>query len=153
MDGPAGDLAAQVDLGRERAGFGRRLVAALIDAVVLSVAGSILALFGIGHNEHGVRVFLAGGNWPTILLSVAYFTFFHGRTGQSPGDAALGVKVIDLREGTGGPIGYPRAALRWLVSIASGLVLLIGYLWMLWDDAKQTWHDKAAGSVVVKLQG
>jgi uncharacterized RDD family membrane protein YckC len=151
MNDAAGGLAAQVDLGRDRAGFWRRFVAALIDAVVLSVAGSILTLFGIGHNEHGVRVFLAGGNWPAILLSLVYFTFFHGRTGQSPGDAALGVKVIDLREGTGGPIGYPRAALRWLVSIASGVALLIGYLWMLWDDEQQTWHDKAAGSVVVKL--
>ena len=152
MDDPAGDLAAQVDLGRDRAGFWRRFVAAFID-VVLSVAGSILTVFGIGHNENGVRIFFAGGRWPTILLSVVYFTYFHGHTGQSPGDAALGVKVIDLREGTGGPIGYPRAALRWLVSIVSGLALVIGYLWMLWDDAKQTWHDKAAGSVVVKLQG
>jgi uncharacterized RDD family membrane protein YckC len=35
------------------------------------------------------------------------------------------------------------------VSIVSAIVFLLGYLWMLWDPEKQTWHDKAAGSVVV----
>jgi uncharacterized RDD family membrane protein YckC len=86
-----------------------------------------------------------------LVIGAAYFTYFHGRTGQTPGDAALGVKVIDLKEGTGQPIGYSRAFLRWLVSIVSTLALFLGFLWMLWDDEKQTWHDKAAGSVVVKL--
>jgi len=47
------------------------------------------------------------------------------------------------------PIGYGRAFVRWLVSLVSGFVILIGYLWMLWDSEKQTWHDKAANSVVV----
>jgi uncharacterized RDD family membrane protein YckC len=28
-------------------------------------------------------------------------------------------------------------------------VFLLGYLWMLWDSEKQTWHDKAANAVVV----
>lgn len=143
MDNPAGDLAAQVDLGRERAGFWRRFVAAFIDALVLGVVQIILdaALSGLASA-------LAG-----FAVTAGYFTYFHGRTGQTPGDAALGVKVIDLQEGTGLPIGYPRAFARWIVSLISTIVLLLGYLWMLWDDEKQTWHDKAAGSVVVKLQG
>ena len=32
----------------------------------------------------------------------------------------------------------------------SGNFLLLGYLWSLWDDRKQTWHDKVVSSVVVK---
>jgi hypothetical protein len=48
----------------------------------------------------------------------------------------------------GGPIGYSRVAIRWLVSIVSAAVTLLGYFWMLWDPEKQTWHDKAAGSIV-----
>jgi uncharacterized RDD family membrane protein YckC len=31
----------------------------------------------------------------------------------------------------------------------SGIVCLLGYLWMLWDKEKQTWHDKLATTVVV----
>ena len=49
-------------------------------------------------------------------------------------------------------IGYGRAFIRWLVSIISALILLLGYLWMLWDKEKQCWHDKAANDVVVPVQ-
>ena len=63
---------------------------------------------------------------------------------------ALGIRVIGLD--TGGSIGYGRALLRWLVSIVSAIVLLLGYFWMLWDKEKQCWHDKAANDVVVPVQ-
>jgi uncharacterized RDD family membrane protein YckC len=55
------------------------------------------------------------------------------------------------RRGTGRPIGYGRAFIRWLGSILSVIPLFLGYFWMLWDREKQTWHDKMAGSVVVDL--
>jgi uncharacterized RDD family membrane protein YckC len=138
-------------LDRARSGFWRRFAAAFIDAAVISVIGWILTVFGIGHDKTGVSVTFGTETWPTLLISAVYFAFFHGRTGQTPGDAVLGIKVVDYRDGTGGPIGYGRAALRWLVSLVSAVVFLLGYLWMLWDAEKQTWHDKAVGSVVVKL--
>jgi uncharacterized RDD family membrane protein YckC len=123
----------------KRVGFGRRLVAAIIDGTVISIVSAILrALLG-----------QAVGSLLGVAFGAAYFTYFHGRTGQSPGNAALGIRVVDLRDGTGGPIGYARAFVRWLVSIPSFVVVLVGYLWMLWDPEKQTWHDKAAGSVVI----
>jgi uncharacterized RDD family membrane protein YckC len=127
------------DLDRERASFGRRLVALIIDSLVVGLVGGILA-------------YATGTDLVEIPVSAAYFTYFHGRTGQTPGNAALGVRVIDFRDGTGKPIGYGRALTRWLVSIVSALCFLLGYLWMLWDGENQTWHDKAAGSVVVKLE-
>ena len=49
----------------------------------------------------------------------------------------------------GGPIGYSRALVRFLMRIISGAVFYLGYLWMLWDKEKQCWHDKAANDVVV----
>jgi uncharacterized RDD family membrane protein YckC len=61
----------------------------------------------------------------------------------------LGIRVIDFS--SGGPIGYGRAVLRAVVELFSGWILLLGYLWMLWDREKQTWHDKAANSVVVPV--
>jgi uncharacterized RDD family membrane protein YckC len=101
-----------------------------------------------------LRVILhAGGEALGLLITIAYFTYFHGSSGQTPGDAALSVRVVDFRDGTGRPIGYGRAFIRWLVSLVSGLVFLLGYLWMIWDPEKQTWHDKAAGSVVVPTTG
>jgi uncharacterized RDD family membrane protein YckC len=121
-----------------RAGFWRRFAAAFIDAIVIGVVSEILklALGGVGT---------ALG----VLVGLVYFTYFHGSTGQTPGDAALAIRVIDLQGG--GSIGYMRAFIRWVVSLISAIVLLIGYLWMLWDGEKQTWHDKAAGSVVIPV--
>jgi uncharacterized RDD family membrane protein YckC len=128
-------------LGGSPAGFWRRLAASLVDSIVLGVVTYVLEAVV----SEGLGVLLG------FLVSAAYFTSFHGRTGQTPGDAALGVRVVDLRDNLGAPIGYNRAFLRWLVSIVSGAVLVIGYLWMLWDGRKQTWHDKAAGSLPVHV--
>ena len=132
----------EVDLVASAASFWRRFAAAFVDGVLLTVVNLILRLIGLSASaEEGV----------SLAVALAYFTYFHGSTGQTPGDAALGIRVVDLREGTGRPIGFGRAALRWLVSIVSTIVILVGYLWMLWDPQRQTWHDKAAGSLPIKL--
>lgn len=116
------------------AGFWRRFAAAFIDGLVLGVVDGILKAL-LGYTGTGIG----------IIVSFGYYTYFHGSTGQTPGDAVLGIRVLDIDDGT--PIGYGRALVRAVVSIVSGLVLLLGYLWMLWDPQKQTWHDKAAGSL------
>jgi uncharacterized RDD family membrane protein YckC len=115
------------------ASFWRRFAAMVVDSVVLGVVGLLLRLAHVPDLS--------------LAVSVAYFTFFHGSTGRTPGNAALGIRVVDAA--TGEPIGYGRAAVRWVVSIASVLVLLIGFLWMLWDPNRQTWHDKAARSLPI----
>jgi uncharacterized RDD family membrane protein YckC len=134
-------LAQEHALTSERSGFWRRFAAALIDGIAVGVATTIL------------RVILgfAAGEVIGIVLAFGYYTYFHGRTGQTPGDAVMSIRVVDFRDRTGEPIGYGRAFVRCLVSIVSGLVIVLGYLWMLWDSEKQTWHDKAAGSVVVPV--
>jgi uncharacterized RDD family membrane protein YckC len=83
-----------------------------------------------------------------LLFSLAYLTYLEGSpSGQTVGKKLLGIRVIDFA--TGGPIGYGRAFLRWLGRILSSIPLYLGYLWMLWDKEKQTWHDKIANCVVV----
>ena len=120
------------------AGFWRRFAAAFIDGLVLGVVNGILRSF-LGYTGAGLGV----------VISFAYYTYFHGSTGQTPGDAVLGIRVLDIDDGT--VIGYQRAFIRALVSIVSGVVILLGYLWMLWDPRKQTWHDKAAGSLPIHV--
>jgi uncharacterized RDD family membrane protein YckC len=122
------------------AGFWRRFLSAVIDGLVISVVAAIVGRFAGGL----ARELVSG------LGSLAYFTWFHGSTGRTPGNAALGIRVVDFREGRVEPIGFGRAALRWLVSIPSALLILVGYLWMLWDRDRQTWHDKAAGSLPIR---
>ena len=120
-----------------RAGFWIRFGGSFIDGVLLGIVSAIL------------RVALKGGAGVALstLVDLLYFTLLIGGAGQTIGMKFVGVRVVS-KDG-GGAIGYPRAALRWLVSIVSFVVILLGYLWMLWDAEKQCWHDKAAGDVVV----
>ena len=126
-------------LTSERSGFWRRFAAALIDGIALGVVSGILRAI-LGNS---------GGEGLGLVISLGYYTYFHGKTGQTPGDAVMSIRVVDFRNGTGAPIGYGRALGRALMSIVSALVFLLGYLWMIWDPEKQTWHDKVVGSVVV----
>ena len=122
----------------EAAGFWRRFAAACIDGLVVGIVELIL------------RLILGGaGIALSLVFSFGYYTYFHGRTGQTPGNAALGIRVVDID--TGEVIGYGRAFGRALVSIVSALVLVLGYLWMLWDARKQTWHDKAVNSLPIRV--
>jgi uncharacterized RDD family membrane protein YckC len=121
-----------------RSGFWRRFAAAFVDGLLLGILNGILMAM-LGRNA---------GNGVSTLIGLAYFTYFEGgASGQTLGKKLLGIRVIDLR--TGGSIGYGRAFIRYVGRFVSAIVLLLGYLWMLWDKEKQTWHDKFAGSVVV----
>ena len=120
------------------AGFWRRLAGSIVDGIVIGVVDTVLRLV-----LHGAGAGLG------VVASFAYYTWFHGRTGQTPGDAVFGIRVLDVD--TREVIGYGRAFVRCLVSIVSGLVVVLGYLWMLWDPRKQTWHDKAVSSLPVRV--
>jgi len=43
------------------------------------------------------------------------------------------------------------ALVRALAAFFSAIVLFLGFLWIFWDEEKQSWHDKIAGTVVVRL--
>jgi uncharacterized RDD family membrane protein YckC len=82
-----------------------------------------------------------------IVAAILYYGLTEGRTGQTVGKRALGVKVLDARTGT--PIGVGRAIGRYFAKFLSAIPCGLGYLWMLWDPNQQTWHDKIVGSWVV----
>ena len=57
---------------------------------------------------------------------------------------ATGVTSLNFRTSRG--IG------RYLVRLVSTFVCGLGYLWMLWDSKKQTWHDKVITTIMVKAE-
>ncbi|MCA1682402.1 MAG: RDD family protein [Actinobacteria bacterium] len=122
-----------------RAGFWPRFGAVLLDGILLSVIQFIL-----------VAALTTTGRILSLIVGIAYFVYFEGgATGQTLGKRALGIRVVDAN--TGGPIGYPRAFVRYVGRILSAIVIFIGYFWMIKDREKQTWHDKLAGDVVVPV--
>lgn len=119
-----------------RAGFGERLVAAIIDGIALAIVGAVL-----GAVLRGV------GSGIGSLLGLVYYIYLEGSpSGQTFGKKVMNIRVIDAA--TGGPIGFGRAAIRYFARILSTIPCLLGYFWMLWDPEKQTWHDKLSTAFV-----
>ena len=119
------------------ASFGSRLGAFLIDGIVVWVISVVLlVLMGPGTVSQ-----LAA-----IVISAVYYVGFWS-WGASPGKLVLGIHIVRMSDGEAPGIGL--VLVRYVVSFVSGIALLIGYLWMLWDKEQRTWHDRAASVAVV----
>lgn len=136
---------------REYAGFWIRLTAYLIDGIILWLIGLITdyvswQIFRLSEaSDITVRVALTSVAW---LINIAYFVGFWTWRGQTPGKILLGVRVVGT---DGSPLSIRRAFLRYLGYIVSGIMLLIGFLWIAFDSRKQGIHDKIADTYVVRL--
>ena len=155
------------------AGFGVRLVAYVIDWVILGIVSGII-WFGalvVGISAVGVDRFstlstvsstftpdetaaaltfaqyvYAGLGIAWLVTALYFILMWH--TGGTVGMRALGLRVA--REEDGRPIGIGRATARYLGYLVDWLALGIGLLWVGVDSRKQGWHDKIAGTFVVK---
>jgi uncharacterized RDD family membrane protein YckC/effector-binding domain-containing protein len=85
------------------------------------------------------------------LISIAYFVGMWAWAQQTLGMMAFGLRVV--RDADGRPLGLGRAVLRYVGYWLSWVALFIGFIWVAFDDRKQGWHDKIAGSVVVRRTG
>jgi uncharacterized RDD family membrane protein YckC len=85
------------------------------------------------------------------LASIAYFVGFWAWRGATPGMMLLGLRIARDVDGT--PPGLGRSILRYIGYFISALVLFIGFIWIAFDSKKQGWHDKLAGTVVVRRSG
>ena len=71
-----------------------------------------------------------------------------GRSGQSLGKSALGMRLVGADSGE--PVGVARAVARQVAHLLDGLPLGLGYLWPVWDEQRQTFADKVCGTLVVQ---
>jgi uncharacterized RDD family membrane protein YckC len=84
-----------------------------------------------------------------LVLSAAYFVVSWTRGGQTIGMRAWRLHVVSADASALGPW---RALLRFIVALVSLAALGFGYWWVLVDREKRTWHDIAAGTVMVRRQ-
>lgn len=120
--------------------FWERFAAIFIDGIILWAGSWLIERFLIG-NLWGNMIFGMIVSWlyNAILIS--------GPNQATIGKKALGIKVTDTH---GHRISFAQATGRHFATWLSGIILFIGYLMMLWDDKKQTLHDKIANTIVVK---
>ncbi len=128
--------------------FGWRLLAFVADVVnllalfmALALGASILVWTWAPDAVAGISVAAIAG------VTIWYRVKWEGM-GGSPLRRSMGVWIVDAT--TLQPIGTRRGFVRALVRLVSEFVLYLGYLWLIWDPKRQTWHDKAVNSIVVK---
>jgi uncharacterized RDD family membrane protein YckC len=118
-------------------GFWIRVVAALIDGVILAAASYFLTrIIGPGASLVGIV-----GQW-------LYYAVMESSPSQGTiGKIVCGLAVTDTQ---GEPISFGRATGRYFAKILSTLILFIGFLMVGWTRQKRGLHDFVAGTLVVR---
>ena len=139
------------------AGFWLRMVAWLIDALILSPVFAVLYLIVAGSSAvplamqpHGLVPFrvLPSLWFVWVLVPWLYYVLCESSAWQAtPGKLALGLRVTNEY---GRRIGFGRATGRFFGKFLSGFILDIGYMLAGWTARKQALHDLMAGCCVVR---
>ena len=124
------------------AGWSRRFVAWAVDGALVLAAAYAADRAGLPFGVGGI-----------FLTGAVYDTLCHGsRRGQTAGKALVRISVRD--DASLGRLSYSRSFARWLVTALLWAVILlpgaIDALVPLGSAKRQTWHDRAVGSVVVR---
>ncbi len=134
----------------EYVGFWSRTGASIIDSII-SLAVIYPILFAIYGKEYftktdfilGAGDFLLSYVFPAV--AVLLFWFYKSAT---PGKMAIRAHIVDAK--TGGKPSLGQLVGRYFSYYLSALPLGLGFFWVGWDAKKQGWHDKLAGTVVVR---
>ena len=111
-----------------RVGFWRRLGASLLDFCLLLIV--LVPLKKV---------------W--LLLWLTYHVIFWATKGTTFGGMVMGLRIV--RE-DGRPLTWGVALVRAMSALLSALALGLGFLWVAWSREKRAWHDRLAGTMVVK---
>ena len=114
-----------------RVGFWSRFFATFLDLMLVGLVVTIL---------------VRKPQW-FLLAWAAYHLVLWSWKGTTVGGIILGLRIVRL---DGGPINLPVAAVRLLGGFFSAAVFFLGFFWAGWTQERQSWHDKIAGTVVVR---
>jgi len=115
-----------------RAGFWLRMAALFLDVLLVGFAMSVL--------QHHFSM--------NLLLLAIYGAVMWKLRGSTVGGIVCDLKVVRV---DGRPVDWETAIVRALGCFLSLAVAGLGFIWIAFDDAQQAWHDKIAGTVVVRV--
>jgi len=134
------------------AGFWKRYAAYFIDYILLTVVtlplSMIINVMGVSSGSEGMQVALTlVVMLLSMVISIGYYAGFHAsRGGATLGKMAVGIKVV---RGHGERISFLRAFCRYLATIVSSLILMIGFIMAAFTERKQALHDMMCDTLVV----
>ena len=116
--------------------------AAFLDMVVLCF------IAGMAHTPLLFLLSFPGTPPIFFIVALAYFAGMWAWRGTTIGGVVLRLQVVRQ---DGEPLTFLVALVRGLAAALSAFVLFLGFFWIGWDRDKQGWHDKIAGTIVVRL--
>jgi len=122
-----------------RAGFWIRIAASLLDCVLIGIVFAMLdhlPLFG--------RLF---GDVPPLWFAV-YCVVMWATKGTTIGGIICGLKIVRMDDR---PVDWGVAVVRGLGGFLSLAVAGLGFIWVAFDNERQSWHDKIAGTTIVRV--
>lgn len=136
---------------QEYAGFWIRFGAFLIDLIIMTIVLSVLLSFIYGEEYWLTDQFIYKfwniflGYIVPIVATIWFWLRFLG----TPGKMITNLKIVDAK--TGNKLSFGQAIGRYFAYIPAILPLGLGLIWVGIDKKKQGWHDKLAGTVVIKI--
>ena len=126
-----------------KAGFWIRFVAIFIDGILVGIVTSAIgAVLNLNTNGRGGL---------QTLLGLVYYVYFWSSNSPWPGQT-VGNKLLNIRviKTDGSNLDIGQALIRYIGLLISIIVIFIGVIWAAFDANKQGWHDKIAGTYVIK---
>jgi uncharacterized RDD family membrane protein YckC len=127
--------------GGDYAGFWIRLLAFIIDVLILSIPYAVIEVMLEGTGAQLLLRLLIGA-----LYNVGFWVVNDGAT---PGKMVMGIRVVMVN---GGSIDAGPALLRWIGYYVSAIIFFIGYIMIAFTREKRGLHDYMAGTVVIKTR-
>jgi uncharacterized RDD family membrane protein YckC len=135
----------------EYAGFWVRVGAAIIDSsiIILLILPLQVAIYGLAYFDVGDSFFKGPADILVYLVAPAIVVIaFWMHKQATPGKLALSVRVVDAT--TGSPLSANQCVGRYLAYFVSIIPFAVGFFWIAFDKRKQGWHDKLAGTIVIR---
>ena len=134
------------------AGFWIRLVAVLLDGVILFVANVVVQLAFVPMVRSGrLDMILTAMGIETLIgmaIGATYEGVFVSRFGATPGKMALELKVV---RPDGGPVSLGRAVGRYFAKFISWMMFGVGFILAGFDLEKRALHDMICDTRVLKV--
>jgi uncharacterized RDD family membrane protein YckC len=142
---PESHLETTIDLSAvEYVGFWRRFVANFIDGFLIMLLLIPLVILFMGDSQETE----GGGNLLFTLLQMGIIITFWVYKSATPGKMLMSAYIVDANTGDKPSTG--QFIIRYLMYFVSTIVLFLGFIWIAFDSRKQGWHDKVAGTVVIR---
>ncbi len=131
------------------AGLGRRLMALAYDAVIVFAIlffATLPLVVVAGHPpESGARL-----PYQAYLL---VWMFLYAGGSWTHGGQTIGMKAwrLQARGARGSALSWGEALVRFGFGLVSGLAFGAGYLWVLVEPERRTWHERVSGTWTVVL--